>query len=168
MVGFPGETDEDFRRLLDFMEEIEFDRLGAFGFSPQAGTRAAGMEDRFVPGEVTRDRLEELLEVQRAISARSLAGLIGRRCGAIVDDPAPGDGSGDGTGRLSSQADDVDGVTRLLSTFPLHTGELLDVEVVEAHDFDVTARVRGVTRVRRKKRRSLPVAPLGLDTAFGK
>jgi ribosomal protein S12 methylthiotransferase len=169
MVGFPGETDDDFRRLLDFMEEMEFDRLGAFGFSPQPGTRAAGMEDRFVSDEVTRDRLEELLEVQRVISARSLTGLIGRPAEAIVDDPAaPGDGSAGSSGRLSSQADDVDGITRFLSASPLHIGDLLDVEVIETHDFDVTARVLGIRRVRRAKRRSLPVAPLGLDTAWGR
>src|SRR6266498_2178667 len=68
LVGFPGETDADFRELLEFLEEAQFDRLGAFAFSPQEGTRAMQYADD-VPEAVKRERLEELLEVQRAISA---------------------------------------------------------------------------------------------------
>src|SRR2546425_300828 len=71
LVGFPGETDADFRTLLTFLEEAQFDRLGAFAYSPQEGTRAVQYPDD-VPDEVKRDRLEELLEVQRAISAERL------------------------------------------------------------------------------------------------
>ncbi len=67
LVGFPGETDEDYRTLLEFVEEAQFDRLGAFAYSPQDGTRATQYEDD-VPDELKRDRLEELLELQRAIS----------------------------------------------------------------------------------------------------
>ncbi|MGH7541709.1 MAG: 30S ribosomal protein S12 methylthiotransferase RimO, partial [Gemmatimonadota bacterium] len=70
LVGFPGETERDFRALLDFVEDVRFDRLGAFEFSPQEGTRAAALSgDLRVPADVARERLEELLEVQRAISA---------------------------------------------------------------------------------------------------
>src|SRR6185312_12219503 len=67
LVGFPGETETDFRALLAFLEEAQFDRLGAFAYSPQEGTRAMQYDDD-VPDEVKRDRLEELLEVQRVIS----------------------------------------------------------------------------------------------------
>src|ERR1051326_3185902 len=71
LVGFPGETDEDFRQLLEVLGEGHFDRLGAFASSPQEGTRAAAYPDD-VPDGVKRDRLEELLEVQRAISGARL------------------------------------------------------------------------------------------------
>ena len=84
LVGFPGETDEDFRKLLDFLEDARFDRLGAFAFSPQEGTRAMDLQDLFVSESVARARLEELLEVQRAISAERLAREVGRRRRAIV------------------------------------------------------------------------------------
>src|SRR5204862_206536 len=77
LVGFPGETDADFRELLEFLEEAQFDRLGAFAFSPQEGTRAMQYADD-VPEAVKRERLEELLEVQRAISAERLARFVGR------------------------------------------------------------------------------------------
>src|SRR3989440_1900087 len=72
LVGFPGETEEDFRALLAFLEEAQFDRMGAFAYSPQEGTRAMLYPDD-VPDEVKRDRLEEIVEVQRGISGGRLA-----------------------------------------------------------------------------------------------
>src|SRR5947199_5766552 len=83
LVGFPGETDAEFRELLGFLEEAQFDRLGAFAYSPQDGTRAMQYEDD-VPDEVKRDRLEELLEVQRAISAERLARYVCREADVLV------------------------------------------------------------------------------------
>src|SRR5438876_9564318 len=102
LVGFPGETDEDFRALLAFLEEAQFDRMGAFAYSPQDGTRAMQYEDDVEDG-VKRDRLEEIVEVQRAISAERLARFVGREVDVLVDQP--------GVGRGKWQADDVDGVT---------------------------------------------------------
>src|SRR5207302_478879 len=84
LVGFPGETEEDFRQLLEFLEEAQFDRLGAFAYSPQEGTRAVTYPDD-VPEGVKRDRLEELLEVQRAISAERLGRFVGRDVSVLVD-----------------------------------------------------------------------------------
>ena len=183
MVGFPGETDEDFQRLLDFMEEIRFERLGAFSFSPQDGTRAAAMEERFVPAGLAAERLEELLEVQRAISAERMAAEVGRRRAAIVD--RVGEDPFRATGRIASQADDVDGTTDLLSREPLEAGLLLEVEVREAEDFDLRAEVREIRRHTRPPgsappgaadasrrrdgaRRPLPIAALGLETVRGR
>src|SRR5436309_14475155 len=77
LVGFPGETDDDFRELLAFLEEEQFDRLCAFSYSSQEGTRATRYPDD-VSDAVKRERLEELLEVQRAISAERLARFVGR------------------------------------------------------------------------------------------
>lgn len=202
MVGFPGEMEEDFRALLDFLEEVRFDRLGAFAFSPQDGTRAAGLEELFVPEDVARARLEELLEVQRAVGAERLAAEVGSLRPAIVDrvepDPLlglPGASEMKAVGRTAAQADDVDGVTALLADGELARGDLVEVEVTGAGDFDLVARVRRVLRrapegmdgsaagaVPRRNgrrgadaarsgnggRRLLPIAPLGLDTAWGK
>ena len=114
LVGFPGETDQDFRTLLEFLDEAQFDRLGAFAYSPQEGTRATVYPDD-VPDAVKRDRLEELLEVQRAISAERLARFVGREAPVLVDSVADPDDD-DGTthvGRVPWQADDIDGVTHL-------------------------------------------------------
>ncbi len=68
IVGFPGETDHDFDELMEFLEEIQFDRVGAFTYSPQEGTRAAAMDDD-VPDAIKRERLERLTELQRSITA---------------------------------------------------------------------------------------------------
>lgn len=174
MVGFPGETDEDFRNLLDFLDEIRFDRLGAFAFSPQEGTRAAGLEDLSVDEDVAQERLAELLEIQRSISAERMAMDVGRRGLAIVDEPegAPGgpEGSYRAQGRLASQADDVDGVTELFSASPLAIGALVEVEIVGSSDFDLRADVLRVVRgpETHARSRTLPVMPLGLDTAWGR
>ena len=171
LVGFPGETDDDFRALLDFLEEAEFDRLGAFAFSPQDGTRAAAMEDRFVPEGQARDRLEELLEVQRAISAERLAREVGRRREVIVDREAEGRLQG----RTRGQADDVDGVTYLSTDRDWIPGTLLEAYILSAHDYDLEAEVVGevrsaptADRETATAARRLPLAPLGLDSGFGR
>lgn len=181
MVGFPGETEEDFRALLELLEELRFDRLGAFAFSPQPGTGAAALSELYLPEEVGRERLEELLEVQRAISAERLAEEVGRRLPAVVDRlelPAelelPGSDAARAMGRTRGQADDVDGVTALASAGPLEPGQIVEVEVTGAGDFDLVAAVRRILReapggrAGGNGRRRLPVAPLGLETAWGR
>src|SRR5438046_3067670 len=99
LVGFPGETEHDFRELIGFLEEAQFDRLGGFAYSPQEGTRAVQYPDD-VPDAVKRERLEELLEVQRAISAERLARFVGREVEVLIDglaDPLDGGAGGRAT-----------------------------------------------------------------------
>ena len=139
LVGFPGETDQDFRTLLEFLEEAQFDRLGAFAYSPQEGTRATAYPDD-VPDAVKRDRLEELLEVQRAISAERLARFVGRETPVLVDSVA--DPDDDGTthvGRVPWQADDVDGVTHLERGGWGTPGSLVRARITASEDYDFRA-----------------------------
>jgi len=110
IVGFPGETESDFQQLLDFLEETRFDRVGAFTYSAQEGTRAWSMPDD-VPDDVKRDRLERLTELQRIITAERYEAHVGARVRVLVDEAA--DTSGRALARAPWQADDVDGVTRL-------------------------------------------------------
>src|SRR5256886_7318358 len=119
LVGFPGETEHDFRELVAFLEEAQFDRLGGFAYSPQEGTRAVQYPDD-VPDAVKRERLEELLEVQRAISAERLARFVGREVEVLVDrlaDPLDGAAQSGGgathVGRVQWQGGDVGGGTYL-------------------------------------------------------
>src|SRR5213596_1415411 len=84
LVGFPGETEDEFRALLAFLEEAQFDRMGAFAYSPQEGTRAFNYEDDVEDG-VKKERLEEIVEVQRAISAERLERFVGREVDVLVD-----------------------------------------------------------------------------------
>ncbi len=177
MVGFPGETKDDFQSLLDFMEDMNFDRLGAFAFSPQESTRAAEMEDLFVPEDIVASRLEEILEVQRAISADLMGREVGRTHEAIVD------GTEDGrlVGRIRAQADDVDGITDLGPASDVRAaGTLVEVEITGAGDFDLEGTIRREVRpaphpgasvkTGRVGRvgRPLPVATIGLEGGWGR
>lgn len=111
IVGFPGETEEDFRSLVDFVEEIGFEHLGVFTYSPQEGTRAA-LEPDDVPDQLKRERQEELIEVQRIIAGERLARFVGREVEVLIDRIAEPDREGaTHVGRVPWQADEVDGIT---------------------------------------------------------
>jgi ribosomal protein S12 methylthiotransferase len=139
LVGFPGETDEDFRALLAFLEEAQFDRLGAFAYSPQEGTRAVQYADD-VPDVVKRERLEELLEVQRAISGERLARFVEREVDVLVDRVSDPDEQGaTHVGRVQWQADDVDGVTYLAQGGWAEVGSFVRARVTESEDYDFRA-----------------------------
>ena len=160
IVGFPGETEQDFEELMEFLEEIQFDRVGAFTYSPQEGTRAAEMIDD-VPDAIKRERLERLTELQRSITADRYDSRTGKVSRIIVDRVAENGGS---VGRLPWQADDVDGVTFIDER--LDPGEFADVavqEVVDDYDFKATvvSRITPVQRAPQASRRSLPLVTIG-------
>jgi ribosomal protein S12 methylthiotransferase len=156
IVGFPGETDADFETLLAFLEEVQFERVGAFTYSPQEGTRAAEMDDD-VPDGVKRERLERLNELQRIITAERYEGRLGGAVRALVDRV-------DETtvqARTAWQADDIDGVTYVRGAERIVPGTLIDVrldEVVEDVDFAATfERVVSAPRASIRAARSLRV-----------
>jgi len=136
LVGFPGETDEDFRALLAFLEEAQFDRMGAFAYSPQEGTRAMQYEDD-VEETVKRDRLEEIVEVQRAISAERLERFVGREVDVLVDRLEEEEGIK--VGRVQWQADDVDGVTYLEQGGWAEPGGFVRARITASEDYDFQA-----------------------------
>ena len=158
IVGFPGETEQDFDELLEFLEETRFDRVGAFTYSPQEGTRAADMVDD-VPDAIKRERLERLTELQRSITADQYESRLGKVSRVIVDRI---DENGKTIARLPWQADDVDGVTYIDDAIP--PGEFADVaveEVVDDYDFRATVIQRVPSTVVRhvlRTGRSLPMA----------
>jgi ribosomal protein S12 methylthiotransferase len=157
IVGFPGETEDQFEELLDFLQEIEFERVGAFTYSAQEGTRAAEFADD-VPEPVKRERLERLTELQRAITAERYETRAGQVSRLIVDRLLP---EGNSQGRLPWQADDIDGVTLLDEAHP--PGTILDVAVTEViDDYDFRAASLGTalraTTVDRERRLPLPLA----------
>jgi ribosomal protein S12 methylthiotransferase len=158
IVGFPGETDEQFEELLEFLEEMQFERVGAFTYSPQEGTRAAQYQDD-VHETVKRERLERLTELQRAITGEKYESRIGRTALALVDRSDAKRGTSQA--RLPWQADDIDGVTQLDEALP--PGTIVEVgveEVVDDYDFKASViRVvvpAGAPRVQRVSRQ-LPI-----------
>jgi ribosomal protein S12 methylthiotransferase len=165
IVGFPGETDDDFESLLTFLDEIQFERVGGFTYSPQEGTRAAAMSDD-VPEATKRERLERLVELQRLITADRYERRIGRVARAIVDRV-----HADGTieGRAVWQADDIDGVTRFNGDAAAPPpGSIVDVaveRVVDDYDFQASlVRVVSAPAPKPARLRALPVVGVTLGS----
>jgi ribosomal protein S12 methylthiotransferase len=166
IVGFPGETEDDFEILLDLLEEVQFDRVGAFPYSPQEGTAAHLLSDD-VPESLKIERLDRLNEVQRLVTADRFELRVGQRVGAIVDRV---DG-GMIEARTRWQAHEIDGITRARAgAWPVAPGTFLEVEidaVVDDIDLDATviARTLHDPRPASPARRQLPLASIG---AFGR
>ena len=136
IVGFPGETEADFNTLCDFLEELQFDRVGCFTYSPQEGTRAYDLEDD-VPDSIKRERKERIEELQRAITSERYERFLGREARVLIE--GVGDTPGSLIARAPWQADDIDGVVHLMGTAT--PGSLVDVRidsVVEDFDFNAT------------------------------
>lgn len=157
IVGFPGETDEHVDELAAFLEEMRFERVGVFAYSPQEGTRGAELRDD-VPAGLKRERQERISELQRAITAERYEERVGTTARALVNAPAS-DGQ-PAVARLPWQADDIDGVTLLdRDAMP---GTFVDVVVTDVvDDYDFNARVVSVEPPRAqpvRRRAPLPVA----------
>ncbi|UCC26095.1 MAG: 30S ribosomal protein S12 methylthiotransferase RimO [Gemmatimonadales bacterium] len=144
IVGFPGETEEDFGQLLELLEEIRFERVGAFAFSVEEGTRAAEMPDH-LPDSLKRERLERLMDLQRGISLERNLEQVGAVQTVLVDrivEPEEDEDFG-AVGRTQGQATDVDGVTHLLRGPVVGPGDMTRVEIVDAMEYDLIGRVLG-------------------------
>lgn len=141
LVGFPGETEARFRRLLSDVARMQFDHLGAFAYSPERGTKGAKLGGR--PSQAAaRSRERQVMELQRRIWDSRARRLVGKVLPALVVAP--------GVARLESQAPDVDGVTRIDCADPQLVGEFVKVEISGVDGFDFVAKVvRGRGRARK-------------------
>jgi len=138
VVGFPGETEDDFRYLLDWLEEAQLDRVGGFRFEPVAGAAANALPDP-VPEEVKEERYARLMEVTERISAAKLQAKIGRTLPVIIDEVGEPDEDGDigATGRSQADAPEIDGQVFLRNVpASLKQGDFADatIEDADAHD----------------------------------
>jgi ribosomal protein S12 methylthiotransferase len=138
VVGFPGETEEDFQFLLDWLEEAQLDRVGAFRFEPVAGAAANALPDQ-VPERVKEERYARIMEVTERISAAKLAAKIGRTLPVIIDEIGEPDEDGDvgATGRSQADAPEIDGAVYLRNVpQTLAPGDTVNVciEEADAHD----------------------------------
>jgi ribosomal protein S12 methylthiotransferase len=135
IVGFPGETEEDFRQLLDFLAEAQLDRVGAFAYSPVEGAAANALPDP-VPEEVKQERLARFMEAQTEISAARLEQKIGLEMTVLVDEITE-----DGTAIARSYADapEIDGVVIIEDSADLVVGEFAEVQITDAGEHDLWA-----------------------------
>ena len=136
IVGFPGETETDFELLLDFLEEAQLDRVGAFAYSPVEGAKANELPNP-VPEEVQQERLQRFMEKQAQISADKLQQKIGQRMTVLVDGL-----SEDSLMLARSKADapEIDGVVILDGADNIEPGDFIDVEITGATEHDLIGR----------------------------
>ncbi|MBL0455904.1 30S ribosomal protein S12 methylthiotransferase RimO [Aeromonas enteropelogenes] len=138
IVGFPGETEEDFQMLLDFIDKAELDRVGCFKYSPVDGAKANELPDP-VPEEVQEERFQRFMELQQQVSIRKLARKVGQEMTIIIDEV---DEEG-ATGRSAADAPEIDGLVYLNGETSLKPGDMVKVRIDEADEYDLWASLIG-------------------------
>jgi ribosomal protein S12 methylthiotransferase len=133
VVGFPGETEEDFEYLLDWLDEAQLDRVGAFRFEPVEGAAANALPNH-VPEEVKEERYARIMEKTATISAAKLAAKVGRTLPVIVDAV---DEDGGATGRSQADAPEIDGEVFLRDAGHLAIGDITPVLIEDADEHDL-------------------------------
>lgn len=134
IVGYPGETEEEFQTLLDFIQEIRFDRVGAFQFSFEPGTPSESLGDP-IPAEVKQERYDRLMELQQSISLEVNQALVGQTMDVLVE----GQGDGISLGRTYRDAPEIDGLVIIEGEAPV--GEILPVHINGAMTYDLTGTI---------------------------
>ncbi|MFM5293681.1 30S ribosomal protein S12 methylthiotransferase RimO [Aeromonas veronii] len=134
IVGFPGETEEDFQMLLDFIDKAELDRVGCFKYSPVEGALANELPDP-VPEEIQEERFQRFMELQQQVSTRKLARKVGQEMTVIIDEV---DEEG-ATGRSFADAPEIDGLVYLNGETGLKPGDMVKVRIDESDEYDLWA-----------------------------
>ena len=133
IVGFPGETEEDFEMLLDWLQDAKIDRVGAFKYEPVAGASANDLGLPHVAPEVQEIRYKRFMEQCQKISARKLKDKIGKRLPVIVDQG----GTNAAVGRSKGDAPEIDGKVHIASRRPLRQGDIVTVKIERAGAYDL-------------------------------
>jgi ribosomal protein S12 methylthiotransferase len=137
IVGFPGETEDDFKMLLDFMEEAQLDRVGCFAYSAVDGATANAL-DHQVPEEIKKERLSRFMEVQERISAAKVSAKIGSLQTVLVDElTEDDDGNVIAIARTKADAPEIDGIVYLQDADGISPGDFVDVQIVDAQGHDL-------------------------------
>ena len=132
IVGFPGETEEDFAELLDFLEQAQLDRVGCFQYSPVAGASANDLPDP-VPEEVKQDRWERFMATQQRISSERLARKVGETLDVIIDEC----NEENIIGRTAGDAPEIDGQVFINPDAEVNVGELVSVRIADSDEYDL-------------------------------
>jgi ribosomal protein S12 methylthiotransferase len=138
ITGFPGENEEDHEELMGFVDEMEFDRLGVFTYSPEEGTPAAEMADQ-IPEEVKQDRRSEIMELQQEIAFEKAQTMVGRKLlvlieGKVADEDAY-------VGRSYRDAPGVDGYVFVNTDVQLNTGDFVPVKITGSYEYDLIGEI---------------------------
>jgi ribosomal protein S12 methylthiotransferase len=134
VVGFPGETEEDFEYLLGWLEEARLDRVGAFKFEAVEGAPATAMDGQ-VPEDLKQERYERVMALSARISAEKLAAKVGSTIDVLID--AVDDETGGATGRSKADAPEIDGEVHLRDAGGLQPGDMVSVRIEDSDEHDL-------------------------------
>jgi ribosomal protein S12 methylthiotransferase len=134
VVGFPGETEEDFRYLLDWLEAAQLDRVGAFRFEPVEGAAANALPDP-VPEDVKQERFERIMALSARISAEKLSAKVGKSLEVLID--SVDEETGGATGRSKADAPEIDGEVHLRDAGGLSSGDIVAAQIEDSDEHDL-------------------------------
>ena len=143
IVGFPGESDDDFNQLVDFIEDIKFDKLGVFEYSKEEGTRAASLDEQ-IPDSIKEERKNEIMAIQSEISAEILSKKIGKRLEVLIEEEVDEENY---VGRTYMDSPEIDGVTYVHSAKNLEIGSFVQVDVVDSLDYDLVGEIIWILQI---------------------
>ncbi|VAX09374.1 Ribosomal protein S12p Asp88 (E. coli) methylthiotransferase [hydrothermal vent metagenome] len=132
ITGFPGETETEFKEMLDFLQEAQLDRVGCFAYSPVAGATANKLPDQ-IPEEIKEERLERFMAVQAEISREKLAAKVGRRMTVLVDEVHPNESFA----RSAGEAPEIDGWVIIEGGWDLEPGDFIEVDITGSSEHDL-------------------------------
>ena len=133
IVGFPGETEEDFKELINFIEDIKFDKLGVFEYSKEEGT-SASLLDNQIPDEIKENRKNQIMSIQNEISSEILSEKINENLEILIEEKID---ENNYVGRTYMDAPEIDGVTYITSERNLNIGDFVNVKIVDSLDYDL-------------------------------
>ena len=133
IVGFPGETEDDFQYLLDWLEQAKLDRVGAFKYEAVKGAPANDLGLALVPEDIKQSRYERFMKKQQGISAAILKRKVGKRLSVMIDEAGPTVAKG----RSKADAPEIDGSVYVASRRPLRVGEIVSVKIERADAYDL-------------------------------
>ncbi|WP_411354852.1 30S ribosomal protein S12 methylthiotransferase RimO [Peptoniphilus harei] len=133
IVGFPGENQEDFDQLVDFIEDIKFDKLGVFEYSREDGTRAASLDEQ-IPDNIKEERKNEIMAIQSDISGEILSKNLGKTFEVLIEEKIDDNNY---VGRTYMDSPEIDGVTYVQSDKELEIGDFVQVEIIDSLDYDL-------------------------------
>ena len=139
IAGFPGETDDDFEQLIEFLHEAQLDRVGCFAYSPVEGAKANDLENP-VPEEIKQERLQRFMETQAEISANRLQAKVGTRQVVLIDE-VDGDKA---IARSTADAPEIDGLVHFdVDDYEIEAGDFIEIDVVRADQHDLFGKIVG-------------------------
>ena len=143
IVGFPGENQEDFDQLVDFIEDIKFDKLGVFEYSREEGTRAASLDEQ-IPDNIKEERKNEIMAIQSDISGEILSKNLGKTFEVLIEEKIDDNNY---VGRTYMDSPEIDGVTYVQSDKELEIGDFVQVKIIDSLDYDLVGELIWILQI---------------------